>query len=85
MPEYVVEQGREGEEVVRLERAVTETKRDLENLVAALRERSVRGGERVFEAHLMLLDDPMIVSEAESRIRKDRLNAEAAVRRTEEK
>ena len=85
VPEYVVEKGREEDEVVRLARAVTETKRDLENLVAALRERSVRGGERIFEAHLMLLEDPMIVSEAESRIRKDRLNAEAAVRRTVDK
>ena len=84
VPEYVVESGREGDELLRLRRAVLETRRDLEGLIAALRERSDRGGSgvRLFESHMMMLEDPALIGAAERLIRDERLNAEAAVRRT---
>ena len=37
---------------------------------------------RVFESHLMMLEDPSLIGAAERLIREDHLNAEAAVRRT---
>ena len=82
VPEYVVEKGREGDELQRLKRARYETRRDLEGLVSTLRERTGQGDVRVFECHLMILDDVVLVGEAEKYILEDRLNAEAAVRRT---
>lgn len=82
VPEYVVELGREGEELQRLKRAVASVKRDLEGIVAALRERAGREDVRVFECHLMILEDPMIAAENERRIAIDHMNAEAAVKAT---
>ena len=49
VPEYVVEPGREEEELKRFDRAVAETKRDLENLISVLRERTGRADVKVFE------------------------------------
>lgn len=81
IPEYVVEAGREGDEILRLKRAIFEAKRDLEGILSALRARSGHGEEKVFEAHLMLLEDPELLKEIDKSILNSRLNAEAAVRR----
>ena len=80
VPEYVTEPGREGDELLRLKRAHYETKRDLEGLVAALRERTGREDVRVFEGHLMILEDPLLIGETEKLIIDGRVNAAAAVR-----
>ena len=82
VPEYVIEPGREGDELLRLRRACTETRRDLEGLISSLNDRTERAGVRIFESHLMMLDDPSLLGAAERLIRDERLNAEAAVRRT---
>jgi phosphotransferase system enzyme I (PtsI) len=82
IPEYLVEPGREEDEFLRLRRAHAETKRDLENLTAVLKERSGRDDVMVFECHLMILEDPLLFKETERHVREGRLNAEAAVRKT---
>lgn len=82
VPEYVVEQGREGDELLRLKRAVLEAKRDLEGLIAVLRERTGRSDVRVFECHLMILEDAVLQKEIEGYITISHLNAECAVRKT---
>ena len=82
IPEYVVDQGREADELVRLKRAVMETKRDLETMISTLRERAGQVDVRVFECHQMLLEDVVLYGEAEKYILEGRVNAEAAVRRT---
>jgi len=82
VPEYVIETGREGDELIRLKRALCETKRDIENLVSALRGRTGQEDVKVFECHLMMLGDFTLLDETEQYILKDRLNAEAAVRKT---
>ena len=80
VPEYVVERGREEEELRRFERAVADTKRDLENLIAVLRERTGRADVRVFECHLMFLEDPSFSEEIRRSVVSDHVNAEAAVK-----
>ena len=80
--EYVVDPGREAEELVRLKRAVLETRRDLEAMISTLKERSGRTDVRVFECHQMLLEDPVLFGKTEKYILEDHVNAEAAVRRT---
>ena len=82
IPEYVVDPGREADELVRLKRAILETKRDLELMISTLRERAKRTDVRVFECHQMILEDPVLRGETEKRILEERLNAEASVRRT---
>lgn len=81
IPEYVVEAGCEGDEILRLKRAIFEAKRDLEGLLSTLRARSGRGEEKVFESHLMILEDPELLKENDRYILSQRMNAEAAVRR----
>jgi len=82
VPEYLIEPGREGDELLRLKRAHYATKRDLETLISVLRERTGRNDVRVFECHLMILEDAMLQEETERYIIDQRLNAEAAVRKT---
>ncbi|MBQ0032218.1 MAG: phosphoenolpyruvate--protein phosphotransferase [bacterium] len=82
IPEYVVDPGHEPDELVRLKRAIVETKRDLELMISTLRERAGRADVKVFECHQMLLEDSILRGEAEKHILEGRLNAEAAVRRT---
>ena len=82
IPEYVVDPGREADELVRLKRAVMETRRDLDLMIATLRERAGQADVRIFECHQMLLEDVVLYGEAEKLIIEDRVNAESAVRRT---
>ena len=65
IPEYVVDPGHEADELVRLKRAVLETKRDLELMISTLRERAGRADVKVFECHLMMLEDFMFLDEDE--------------------
>ena len=82
VPEYVVEPGRVEDELMRLKRAYQDTRRDLENLIAVLKERTGRSDVRVFECHLMILEDDALRAETKKYVVEGRLNAEAAVRRT---
>ena len=82
IPEYVVDPGHEADELVRLKRAVMETKRDLDLMIATLRERAGQADVRVFECHQMLLEDAVLYGETEKHILEERVNAESAVRRT---
>ena len=82
IPEYVVEHGHEGEELARLRRAKSQTKRDLESLVSTLRARTGRADAKIFECHLMILEDAVLGKETENHILEGRVNAESAVRRT---
>ena len=81
IPQYVVKPGREADELLRLKRALVETKGDLEKLISAVKEHTGGKDVRVFECHLMMLDDIVLVDETEKYIREDRINAETAVRR----
>ncbi len=82
IPQYIVEEGREAEELARLRRAMDETRHDLEELIAVLKARTGRSDVRVFECHLMILEDAVLIRETEDHVMRDHLNAEAAVRRT---
>ena len=81
IPEYIVEDGREDEEFARLTTSIDAIRVDLEGMIATLRERTGRQDLRVFECHLMILEDSFLIDEIEKRIRKNHLNAEAAVRK----
>ena len=82
VPEYVIEPHREKDEVRRFRNACDSVRSDLKNLIEVLRSRTDRSDVRVFECHLMILEDPLLNDEIVRHIEKDRLNAEASVRRT---
>ncbi len=82
VPEYLLEPGREGDELLRLKRARNEAVRDLEGLIAVMNERSGKAEAKIFDCHLMFLEDPMLAEETERRITVDRVNAESAVKQT---
>ena len=81
VPEYIVEQGAEDAELRRLDGSIEEIKRDLDGMIAALRERTGRQDLRVFECHLMILEDAFLIDEIEKKVKEERMNAEAAVTR----
>lgn len=82
VPEYVIEEGREGDELIRFKRALFDVKRDLEGLISVLKERTGREDVRVFECHLMILEDAVLQKEMTRYIQENHVNAESAVRKT---
>ncbi|MBQ6137982.1 MAG: phosphoenolpyruvate--protein phosphotransferase [Kiritimatiellae bacterium] len=82
VPEYSIAPERVDGEIRRLDAAMAETARDIRELIDVLRNRTGRADVRVFECHLMLLDDGMLRGETERHISEELVNAEAAVRRT---
>ena len=80
--EHAIAESEMESELKRLRDAVAITKRDLEDLISVLRERTGRTDIRVFECHLMIIEDDFLMNEVEDRVRKGLVNAEAAVRQT---
>lgn len=80
--EYAIPVGREGDEFMRLKKATADVGRDLETLIGVLSERSKDGQDaKVFEGHLMILEDPILKKEIGKLVVERRINAEAAVKR----
>ena len=80
--EYVIPVGREGDEFMRLKKARADVGRDLETLIGVLSERSQDGQDaKVFEGHLMILEDPILKKEVDKLVVENRINAEAAVKK----
>ena len=82
VPEYCVPQEQVVAELARLKRARAVLKRDMENLIAIMKERTSRNDWMVFECQEMMIDDPTVINEAVGYIQNDRVNAECAVKRT---
>ena len=65
-------------ELARLQRALEESKEQLHEIHAKAEAEVGEDTARIFEAHLMFLDDPVLLEEVRGKIEKERLNAEAA-------
>lgn len=82
VPEFEIPQERVLSELARYHSAREETKRRISQLLERLRSQSGGAEHNIFENHLLFLDDVTMIAGVERRIRADRLNAEAAIRRT---
>ena len=82
VPEYCVPEDQVPGELARLKRARAVLKRDMENLIAIMKERTDRDDWMVFECQEMMIDDPTVIGEAVGYIQNDHVNAECAVKRT---
>jgi phosphotransferase system enzyme I (PtsI) len=69
------------EEVERFQAALRETKQELEEIKDRVSTTEARESLFIINAHLMMLDDEMLVDATIERIRKDRINAEWAFRK----
>ena len=81
IPEYAVESGAEEAELIKFSRALVAAKRDIENLIAALKQHGGKDDVKVFECHLMLAEDPTLQEMIEGFVHREHLNAPAAVRK----
>ena len=82
VPEYCIPEEKVPEELARLRHAREVLKRDMENLIAIMKERSDRDDWMVFECQEMMIDDPTVSEETIGYVRHDHVNAESAVKRT---
>ena len=82
VPEYVLSEADVAAEIDRFRAALAETRRQIEELAAKFKSNADGIASDVLANHLLLLDDPMAISAVERRISDERLNAEAAIRRT---
>ena len=82
VPEFCVPAEQVGGELARLKHARAVLKRDMENLIAIMKERTSRNDWMVFECQEMMIDDPTVIKEAVGYIENDHVNAECAVKRT---
>lgn len=65
-------------EVERLENALIETRREVSALQQRLSEAIGTKDAAIFEVHLLILEDPVLLNESSRRIREERLSADAA-------
>ncbi len=72
-------------ELARLQSALTQTRRDLLDVQRQVEEALGRQEASVFDAHLLVLEDPMLLDEVHRLIRDHRVNAESAYQQVSEK
>ena len=80
--EYKIKKEEVERELERFEVAVESSKKDLGKIKKRVEEELGEKEAYIFQAHLYILEDPLFVQDITKRIRRQRLNAEAAVRRT---
>lgn len=66
-------------EWARLQRALEESKEQLSEVYAKAEAEVGEDTARIFEAHLMFLNAPVLLEEVRGKMEKERLNAEAAL------
>jgi phosphotransferase system enzyme I (PtsI) len=78
LPRYDISPNQKDQELARLNRAMTKTKKQLEDIRANLAAKTGEEEAAIFDAHLMLLEDPMLAEAITEKISQG-CNAEAAV------
>ncbi len=75
---WPIEEGEVQADEARLHQAISETKEQIERLKEKLLERGADHSEaRVFDAHLLVLEDQSVINEVIGRLREERLNVDA--------
>ncbi|MEW5693744.1 MAG: phosphoenolpyruvate--protein phosphotransferase [Candidatus Hydrogenedentota bacterium] len=82
---YVIDTRKIEEEVQRVKQAIEECKADILNLKEKIGGKTDEIGADIFEAHILLLEDPLLITEVTSKIRKEKINSEFALLETIEK
>ena len=72
-------------EIERLEQALTDTRQQIREVQQKVRNRIGSGNAAIFDAHLLVLEDPVLIEEVTRTIREERVNAEWAFHQTLER
>jgi len=80
--EYQIKKEEVEKEIERFKEAVRQSKKELEKIKERVRKKIGEKEAYIFQAHLYMLEDPFLIDETIKRIRRERLNAEAALRET---
>ncbi len=79
--EYRIPESQVGAELARYREARAETRRQLEGLIADISGRVREDEARIFENHLVILEDDVVIKAIEKAIRTECINAESAMHR----
>jgi phosphotransferase system enzyme I (PtsI) len=74
--EYKIDEDRVDEEINRFKVALKETKQEIKFLIDSLKGRINNEELKILNVHLMILDDPVLLSEINTRITSDLINVE---------
>jgi len=77
VPEYQVEANKWDAEVARFDQALVVTRRQIQKIMAEVEKNLGQEEARIFDAHLLVLEDQALISETLREFEKTRLNVEA--------
>lgn len=80
--EYKINKEEINNEIKRFKEAVKQAKYELERIRKKAKEKIGEKEAYIFQAHLYILEDPLLIDETEKKIRKEKLNAEASLEKT---
>ena len=80
--EYKIKKEEVEQELKRFETAVKNSKKDLGKIKKRVEEKMGEKEAYIFQAHLYILEDPLFIQDITRRIKRQKLNAETAVKRT---
>ena len=76
VPEFTIPKNDIEEEISRYTDAITRSKEDVKRLQRKLKKERILEGAAILDAHLQIMQDPLLTVNVEERIRKSRKNAE---------
>jgi phosphoenolpyruvate-protein phosphotransferase (PTS system enzyme I) len=74
-----IDPGAADAEIERLQYAIRQSEKELNKILSFAEQKIGNSKARIFEAQIMILNDPVLMDQIEKRIRADRMNAESAV------
>lgn len=77
VPEYQVEKSRQAAEVARFEQALLTTRQQVQKIMSEVEKNLGEEEARIFDAHLLVLEDQALITETLREFEKTRLNIEA--------
>lgn len=79
VPQYRIEKARMKDEVTRFENSLVETRKQIQTIQEAIRESLGEDEARIFDAHLLVLEDNALIDESIREMESTKENIEAAV------
>lgn len=85
VPRYRIAEGDVAAEIQRFEQALVQTRQDVLEVQRKVREAMGAEEAGIFDAHLLVLEDPVLIEEVTRLIQQERVNVEHAFQQTAEK
>ena len=85
VPAYQVEEARIPEEIARLERAILTTRKQIQEIMAKVEKNLATEEARIFDAHLMVLEDQVLISETIRELEQSKMNIECCFNRVSQR